>query len=276
MDYNGKVVAITGAASGLGRALAIRLADLGALLALADMDEAGLVETGRLLKGGNHLLHRLDVANRQNLEQFRDLVVTKFDFVDIVINNAGVNLSQQLADTSIVDFEWVMGVNFWGMVHGSQVFLPCLMQRSESAVVNISSIFGIVAAPGQGAYNTSKFAIRGFSETLRHELANTPVHVMCVHPGGIKTNIARNARFYATSMWDTHEAYIKFFDSIAGTTPDAAANTILKALGRRQPRCLVGPDARILDAMQRLLPSRHWPVIEAAMVRLAEWRTRSG
>jgi len=269
MNYRGKIVVITGAASGLGRALAVRLADLGALLALADIDAKGLNETAGLLRNGNHLLHNFDVANRGDVEQFRDLVVSRFEVVDVVINNAGVNLSQRLAETSQEDFEWLMGVNFWGVVHGSQVFLPDLMRRPESAIANISSIFGIVSAPGQGAYNTSKFAVRGFTETLRHELIKTPVHVMSVHPGGIKTNIVRNTKFYvAPNMKDDHETLIRNFDKIARTTPDAAANTILNALSRRHPRCLVGADARIFDVAQRLFPSHFVPVLWAAFDRI--------
>jgi NAD(P)-dependent dehydrogenase (short-subunit alcohol dehydrogenase family) len=271
MNFSGKVIVITGAASGLGRALAVQLADCGASLVLADLDAEGLTQTGALLKDGNHLLHRLDVANRGHVEQFRDHVVSKFGFVDIVINNAGVIVSQRLADTTVADFEWLMGVNFWGVVHGSQAFLPCLLLRPEAAIVNVSSIFGIVSAPGQGAYNTSKFAVRGFTETLRHELSNTPIHVMCVYPGGIKTNIARNAKFYvAPNMRDTHAAYIRNFDILASITPVTAANTILKALRRRRARCLIGAAASVMDATQRMLPSHYWPVLHA-IASLRSW-----
>lgn len=272
MNYDGKVVVITGAASGLGRALAMQLDRSGALLALADVNEEGLKETCSLLKNPNHLPKTLDVSCREDVEQFRDLVLARYNHVDVVINNAGVHVAQRLSDTRLDDFNWVMGVNFWGVVHGSQVFLPSLLGRSDAAIVNISSIYGIAAVPGQGAYNSSKFAIRGFTETLRHELAGTSVHVMCVHPGGIRTNIVRNTRFYVASNMSTdHDAYIRYFDKIARNTPDAAAASILKSLSRRRARCLIGTDARIMDATQRLLPSRYWQVLDTTLYRLARW-----
>jgi NAD(P)-dependent dehydrogenase (short-subunit alcohol dehydrogenase family) len=275
MLFSGKVAVVTGAASGLGRALAVRLDNLGAILALADIDANGLEETGRLLKNSNYVLHTLDVASRGQVEQFRKVVVSTFGGVDIVINNAGVHISQRLADTTKEDFEWIMGVNFWGVVYCCQAFLPDLMRRPESAIANISSIYGIVSATGQGAYNTTKFAVRGFTEALRHELIKTPVHVMGVYPGGIRTNILRNSKFYvARNIQDSREDYIRNFDIIARTTPDAAAAVILNALSQRRPRCLVGADARILDLAQRLFPSRYWPILEATLYRFARLMIR--
>ena len=194
----GKVAVITGAGSGIGRALAQLLAEEGCDLALADINEANLQRTAdELSRHGRRIsCHTLDVADRAAVYAFADDVLNQHGSAYLIINNAGVAVSQRIAELSYSDFEWIMGINFWGVVHGTKAFLPHLLQNNAGHIVNVSSIFGIISMPSQGAYNASKFAVRGFTEALRQELCSSKVVACCVHPGGIKTNIARAARFY--------------------------------------------------------------------------------
>ncbi|MAA74932.1 MAG: acetoin dehydrogenase [Salinisphaeraceae bacterium] len=255
-----RVVVVTGAASGIGRELAIQAAGKGARLALCDVDAAGLQETADQASAPTMLTETVDVADRAAVEAFRDRIVAEFGQVDLVINNAGVAVAQTIEDVSYDDFEWIMGINFWGVVYGTKAFLPELKKRPEAAVVNISSVFGIISVPTQGTYNASKFAVRGFTEALRHEMAGTPVQVLCVHPGGIKTNIARSARFYVGPTGEDRGAGVSHFDKVARTTPAGAARKIYKDLAAGKGRCLIGADAVAIDALQRSLPERYWSV----------------
>ena len=197
-DFNSKVAVITGAASGIGRALALALARQGAQLALCDLDEAGLEETRKLTSGGapKESTHRVDVSDRAAVEQWAHAVIDDHGRVNLLFNNAGVGLSSAIVDMSYEDLEWLMGINFWGVVHGTTSFLPHLIDSGDGHVINLSSVFGLIAVPGQAAYNAAKFAVRGYTECLREELEimNVGVSATCVHPGGIKTNIARSAR----------------------------------------------------------------------------------
>ncbi|MBW2675841.1 MAG: SDR family oxidoreductase, partial [Deltaproteobacteria bacterium] len=200
-DLRHSVAAVTGAASGIGRSLAIHLAKEGCGLALADIDPDGLNQTTEMIKDTDVKIttHVLDVADREQVYRFADDAVAEHGKVNIIINNAGVSITETLEDVTYEDFNWLLGINLWGVVYGSKAFLPYLKQQPEGHIVNISSVHGLFTNRNVGPYCTSKFAIRGFTQVLCQELKDTTVRVSCVHPGGIKTNIARNARFMKAS-----------------------------------------------------------------------------
>ncbi len=261
-NFSGKTVVVTGAGSGIGRGLAKLLANKGADLALVDLSEENLEETSRLISESESVSrvrsYSLDVSDKKAVYDLADKVYGDFGRIDVVINNAGVALSETVEDMNYEDFEWVMNINFWGVVYGTKAFLPYLKRSSESYIVNISSIFGLISLPTQSAYNASKFAVKGFTEALRLELKNTTVNPICVHPGGIKTNIAKSARFYKNvdGSLDRDEA-INMFDKFTWTTPDKAAKTIVNGIIKNNKRVLIGPDARVVDWFQRLLPDTY-------------------
>ena len=268
-ELRGRVAVVTGAASGIGRALAFELAREGAVLALSDVDEAGLAETHvRAAAIGERVTsERVDVADRAAVHAHAERVVAEHGRVNLVINNAGVGLAASISEMSYSDLEWLFGINFWGVVHGTKAFLPHLVQSGEGHIVNVSSVFGLIAMPGQGAYNAAKFAVRGFTECLRMELEleGAPVSATCVHPGGIKTNIARKARFVARAGSPSREEMDEFFDRMARTMPEAAARAILRGVRRNARRVLIGADAYAIAALQRLLPTGY----QALVVRQA-------
>ena len=269
-DFRDRVVVITGAASGIGRALACALAKAGARLVLADVDGAGLAETARLAGAVDCMTETVDVADRGAVERFAQNVRLRYGVAHVVINNAGVAVSQTLADTRYEDFQWIMGINFWGVVHGTQAFLPLLRAADEAVIVNVSSVFGLIAFPTQGAYNASKFAVRGFTEALRHECDGTRIRAVCVHPGGIRTNILKNARFYSDAFGQSdHARSMAEFERLARTTPERAAQTILDGIRRKKLRILIGADAYLIDWVQRLLPARYMKVVAAVLARAA-------
>lgn len=243
-SFQSKVVVITGAASGIGRALAINFAQQGAKLALNDFDEKGLQETVALFPAGTAAFTSVfDVAQREAMYGFAEAVIEHYGKVDVMINNAGVAIAGFQADeVSIEDYEWIMGINLWGMMYGSLAFLPYLRQQSESALVNVSSIFGLHGIPGQTPYATTKFAIRGFTESLalEEQVHKTGVAVSSVHPGGVKTNIAKASR----GSEAVPEA-IAEFDKKLRTSPEKAAEIIIKGIRRKKLRILVGTDAHI-------------------------------
>ncbi|HEY1077768.1 MAG TPA: SDR family NAD(P)-dependent oxidoreductase, partial [Fontimonas sp.] len=245
-----KVAVITGAGSGIGRALAVQLQQRGCRLALCDVNAAALAETVALLNGaaGAAVFSRaFDVASRDAVFDFAAAVKEQLGTAHIVINNAGVALSQTIEDMSYEDLEWLMNINFWGVVHGTKAFLPMLRAQDDGVIVNLSSIFGIIAVPTQGAYHAAKFAVRGFTETLRQELDGTGVFAVCVHPGGIRTNIVRNSRHYVSNDGVTDQALMaRRFDKMARTSPEQAARTIIDGIERRQPRILIGGDAKLM------------------------------
>jgi butyryl-CoA dehydrogenase len=256
----GRVAAITGAGSGIGRSLAVELAGRGTLLALSDIDEVGLAETVALCEGsGVKVTSRpLDVADRQAVHAWADQVVADHGKVNLVVNNAGVALIANVEDMSYDDLEWLMNINFWGVVHGTKAFLPHLKAVGEGHIVNVSSVFGLVSVPSQSAYNAAKFAVRGFTDALRIELEIDPCGVSCttVHPGGIKTNIARTARIHENAADLAGEADLGTqFEKVAMTSPDKAARQILAAVQADRRRTLVGPDAKVIDLIARL-PAR--------------------
>jgi NAD(P)-dependent dehydrogenase (short-subunit alcohol dehydrogenase family) len=265
----GKVAVVTGAGSGIGRALALNLARRGCRLALADINEANLAETTGLV-GGSLLAQRLDVADRAAVYAFAQRVQRELGTAHVVINNAGVAVSQTVNEVSYEDFEWLMGINFWGVAYGTKAFLPMLLAQDEGAIVNVSSVFGLIGWPAQGTYNAAKFAVRGLTEALRHELDGTNVKSICVHPGGIRTNIVRNARMYVDHQGNTDKARsVDMFAKVARTTPEQAAETIVSGIERGRVRILIGGDARFIDWIQRLLPVRYFRVLRGITDHLA-------
>jgi short-subunit dehydrogenase len=274
IEFSGKAAVVTGAASGIGRALALQLAGRGCDLALADVDEVGLKavadEIARTLPT-KVLTRRVDVADQGQVEAFAREAIANFPRLSIVINNAGVALQGQFEELELAQIQWLMGINFWGVVHGTHEFLPHLQKQPWAHIVNISSIFGIIGPPGNCAYVASKFAVRGFSESVRHELAmnNSPVRLSVVHPGGVKTNIARNSQMGANlrDRSGRAEAFERF-DQMARTTPNDAALRIIRGIERNQPRILIGGDARMADLIQRLRPAKYWALMARAAQRV--------
>jgi short-subunit dehydrogenase len=272
----GAAAAVTGAASGIGRALALELAARGCDLALADRDEAGLqtvaAEIGRA-HARKVTVHRVDVAEPGQIEDFAQAAVASHPGLNILINNAGVALLGQFGEIEQAQMDWLMNINFWGVVHSTRAFLPHLQRQREAHIVNLSSIFGIIAPPGQTAYAAAKFAVRGFSESLRHELqmAASPVRLSVVHPGGVATNIARNSRTGAGVTDNARRAQsIERFDAVARTTPAAAALRIIQGIEKNQPRILIGNDARFMDLLQRLRPGSYWPVLARLIEKMSK------
>jgi NAD(P)-dependent dehydrogenase (short-subunit alcohol dehydrogenase family) len=259
----GGVAVVTGAGSGIGRSLALQLAEAGSALALADVDESGLMQTAQSIasKKAPVTTHVLDVAVEAGVSAFAEEVIRKHGRVTLLINNAGVALEGTFEEISLDDFRWLMNINFWGVVYGVKYFLPILKREKRAHIVNLSSVFGLIAPPGQPAYAASKFAVRGFTECLRHELAGTPVRVSCVHPAGIRTAIARRARIGAGVARAGIEEKISKFEHLFRTSPEEAADRILRGVERSAPRILIGSDAHKIDILQRLRPASYWKVL---------------
>jgi NAD(P)-dependent dehydrogenase (short-subunit alcohol dehydrogenase family) len=262
-DFRDRVAAITGASSGIGRSLGLELARRGAHLALSDVDEAGLAETALRAKraGVEVTTARVDVADRAAVEAWADQVVADHGRVNLIANNAGVAVGASVEGTSYEDFTWLMDINFWGVVHGTKAFLPHLRTAGEGHVVNISSIFGLMGIPMQSAYNSAKFAVRGFTEALRIELdiENCGVSATSIHPGGIKTNIARNARMGEglDGMDASPDEARREFEKLFITSPDKAARQIVRAVQLDKRRALIGPDAKAVDVLSHLPVGLH-------------------
>ena len=249
-----KIAVITGAGSGIGRALAQQLNDEGCKLLISDISAQGLEETVQSLNRKDIWVqtHTLDVADKSAFQAWAKTISDEHGHVDIVINNAGVATAATVEESKYEDIEWLMGINFWGVVYGTREFLPLLRKSQQGHLVNISSIFGVIAVPTQSAYNASKFAVRGFTEALRQEMTDSNVHVCCVHPGGIKTNIVKNARITDEDM--TREEAAANFDDLAHTTAESAAVQIVKAIEKRKKRLLIGMDAKYISILSRLFP----------------------
>ncbi|BES69249.1 SDR family NAD(P)-dependent oxidoreductase [Marinobacter nanhaiticus D15-8W] len=261
-ELQNKVVVVTGAASGIGRALALKLADKGCRLALSDMNEAGLVDvTSACARKTDAKSYLLDVSHRDAIYAHADAVMKDFGQVNMVVNNAGVALSASVREMTDEDFKWIMDIDFWGVAHGTRAFLPHLIASGDGHVVNISSVFGLIGVPKQSAYNAAKFAVRGFTEALRQEmkLEKQPVQVSCVHPGGIRTNIARAARMGKS---ENAEAQRNGFDKLAMTSPEKAAGIIIRGIQKNESRILVGPDAWGIEALNRVLGASYQPLVE--------------
>jgi NAD(P)-dependent dehydrogenase (short-subunit alcohol dehydrogenase family) len=275
-SFHNKVAAITGAGSGIGRALAINLAGRGCHLAVSDINPQTLAETVELAQVASTgsavriTSTVVDVSDRQAVHQWADQTAAEFGKIHLIFNNAGVALAASVQGMEYEDLEWLMGINFWGVVHGTKAFLPYLVQAGEGHVINISSVFGLAGIPSQSAYNAAKFAVRGYTDSLRQELEmmNCGVSATVVHPGGIKTNIARAARQHDSIRQlgiELDEGGKKFERSFR-TTPEQAAQTILRAVEKNRRRVLVGTDAVIFDWITRTIPAHYQ--------RLTVWFTR--
>ena len=267
-DYTGRTAVITGAGSGIGRALALELAARGAVLALSDVDQDAAERTAERCRAAGVTARswRVDVADRDAGFAHAQDVADAFGAVHLVVNNAGVALHGLVRELEHDDLRWLMGVNFWGVVHGTQAFLPHLVRSGDGQLANVSSVFGLIAVPRQAAYNAAKFAVRGFTEALQQEvrLEGLPVAVSCIHPGGVRTAIARSAR--VTASTDKAELE-RAFAGLARTSPEQAARTVVRGLERERARILVGPDAWVLAALPRLLGARYAALTTAAARR---------
>lgn len=277
-NLTAKVAAVTGAGSGIGQALAINLAKEGCSVAISDVDEKSLKETQKMLKGFGVKVtsQTLDVADKDAVYLWAEQVVEDHGKVNLIFNNAGVALSGTVGSLSLEDYKWIMDINFWGVVYGTKAFLPHLEASGEGHVVNISSIFGLTSQPLMSGYNASKFAVRGFTESLRQdlEITNSNVSTTCIHPGGIKTNIAKSARVDDSSLAVTgasKASTLKQFEKMFIHTPDSAAKTILKGVKHNDRRVLIGADARAFDGVARIFPTGYQWLFTKAI----KWRSKA-
>jgi NAD(P)-dependent dehydrogenase (short-subunit alcohol dehydrogenase family) len=261
--WNNDVVVVTGAGSGMGRCLAEQLAQKGAALALADVDEKGLTETAGLLGATRNKVtrHIVDVAEEAQVRRFAEEVLAQHGRTTILFNNAGVALLGNFEEISLADFRWLMDINFWGVVYGTAYFLPLLKKEKRAHIVNTSSLLGLFGAAGQSAYCASKFAVRGFTESLHHELQHSNVGVTCVHPGFVRTAIAAKAKQGARAGAKLRAESLARFEKVARTAPDAAAAKILRGVERGAMRVLIGADAYFVDVWQRLKPASYWSLL---------------
>ncbi len=256
------VAVITGAGSGMGRCLAQQLAAKGAALALADVSEKGLDETvGSLRTSAKISKHIVDVAEEERVKFFAEEVGRVHGRATVLFNNAGVALLGHLDEISLQEFRWLMDINFWGVVYGVTYFLPLLKKEKRAHIVNTSSLLGIFGAAGQGAYCASKFAVRGYTESLHHELLGTSIGVTCVHPGFVRTSIAEHAKVGQCAPGSIRDESLSRFDRVARTNAATAAAKILRAVELRKSRVLIGPDAYFADVWQRLKPATYWNLI---------------
>ncbi len=264
---HGSTAVVTGAAQGIGRALALELAQRGCDVALADRDEAGMRDVAQAISAvstANVSIHKVDMGDAGQIEAMAADIIARHPKLNIVINNAGVALVGQFHEVSKADMEWLMNINFWGVVNATRAFLPHLETQPAAHIANTSSIFGIIAPPGQTSYSAAKFAVRGFSESLRHELdmRHSTVRLSVVHPGGIATSIARNSRVGAFMTDNLRRTQgIERFDAMVQTSPEDAAIRIIEGIEANEPRILIGSDARRMDILQRLKPGTYWATI---------------
>ena len=263
LKLNNRTAVVTGAAGGIGRAIAASLARRGCHLALADIDDAALARAaGEIAEPGIRISrHHLDVSDHDAVAAFPARVIAEHHGVDVLVNNAGVALGGTFQEVTEGDFDWLFAINFFGVVRMTRAFLPLLYKSEEARLVNISSLFGLIAPPGQTAYAASKFAVRGFSESLRHELARTRVGVTVVHPGGVATSIAKNARLPSSLTAEEVTKRRKFFDSHLTMPPEAAGETIVRGVENRKARILVGADAKMAASIERLMPINYWNLL---------------
>ena len=281
-SFDSRVVAVTGAGSGIGRALAVDLAGRGALLALSDVSPEGLAETVDLVKAAGVREVRsdvVDVAAADALAGWAEDVVGQFGRVNVLVSNAGVSLTGEVSDLDPADMEWIVGINFWGVVNGTRAFLPHLIASGDGAVVNISSLFGLFAQPGMSGYNASKFAVRGFTEALRQELdlQRCGVSATCVHPGGIRTDICRSSRIDANMtgfLIHSEQQARADFEKLFITDADQAAKVILQGVRKNKRRVLIGRDAYFLDLLARCLPAAYQALVVLASKRMAPKQRR--
>lgn len=269
-NFKNKVAAITGAGSGMGQQLAILLAKAGCHVSISDVNEKGLAETAALLKAYDVRVttKKVDVSKQDQVKAWAAETAQNHGSINMIFNNAGVALGSTVEGASYEDIEWIMGINFWGVVYGTKEFLPFLKKSGEGHIINTSSLFGLTAQPTQSAYNSSKFAVRGFTESLRQELdiENKGVSALCVHPGGIRTNIANDARMNDSlrSLGMNPEKSAKAFNKLLRMPAEEAAQQILDAVLQNKRRLLIGNDAKAIDIMQRILPASYQKVTALA------------
>ena len=266
-SFNNKVAAITGAGSGMGQALAILLARAGCHVAISDVNAESLEQTRAMLNPAvNASVHIVDVANRDEMESFASTVDREHGSVNMIFNNAGVSVTGLAEQMPYEDIEWLMNINFWGVVYGCKSFLPYLRKVDEAAIVNTSSIFGTIAVPSQSAYNASKFAVRGYTYALRQELTDTHIGVSCVQPGGVKTNIVNASRFIPMDNESaTKEDLVETFGRLARKSPEQAADIILRGVLKNKARILVGGDARLVSWIERLAPVAYLKLLSMSL-----------
>jgi NAD(P)-dependent dehydrogenase (short-subunit alcohol dehydrogenase family) len=265
MRLSGRTAVVTGAASGIGRAIALSLARRGVHVALADLNDAGLAETAAAI-GATDLrvsTHHLDVADRAAVAAFPDAVLERHPGVDMLVNNAGVALGGTFEQVSAADFDWLFEINFFGVVRMTRAFLPLLLASDDARLVNLSSVFGLIAPAGQTAYVASKFAVRGFSQSLRLELEGTSVGVTVVHPGGVATSIAKNARGPEGATQEQIDRNTRSWNKMLRMPPEEAGEIIVKAIERRRPRVIVGRDAKVAAFIERVAPVAHGRLLHA-------------
>ena len=269
LNLNNRVAVVTGAGSGIGRATAIALARRGCHLALADIDEAAVQATARDAQGigVRASAHRLDVADRAAVRAFPQEVDAVHKRIDLLMNNAGVALGGTFEQVAEDDFDWLMEINFHAVVRMTRAFLPHLQRSDDGLVVNVSSIYGIITPPGQSAYAASKFAVRGFSNVLRHELEGSSVGVAVVHPGGVATGIAKNARIPAGAPPEEVARGRRDMEKLLRMQPAEAGEIIVRGIEKRSARILVGSDAKAAAFLERLAPVGYWQLLKKAMKR---------
>ena len=269
LRLQGRTAVVSGAAGGIGRAIATSLARRGCNLALADIDDAALATTAAELAAHKVRVsrHHLDVSDRAAIAAFPQKVTTEHPGIDVLVNNAGVALGGTFEQVAEADFEWLFSINFWGVVRMTRAFLPLLQQSDDAQLVNISSLFGLIAPPGQTAYAASKFAVRGFSESLRHELAGTRIGVTVVHPGGVATAIAKNARLAASISEAEAAERQERSKAVLTLPPEIAGEIIVRGVENRRPRVLVGSDAKRIAIIERLMPVNYWNFLGRRLAR---------
>ena len=263
MKFKNKKILITGAASGIGKSLAEEFANEGSILILSDIDAYKLkVFVNELKSNGVQAFgYEVNVSDYKNMIDFGNLVIKEHNYIDVLINNAGITLMDTVESGDIDEFENLMAINFWGVVYGVNVFLPTLIQRDEAYIVNISSILGLMSLPGQAAYNSSKAAVKAYTEALKMELADSSINVSSVHPGGVKTDIAINARTGSKISEETKIKLIKQFDKLSYTTSKSASRKIIKGMKRKKRRIVIGIDAKIADILIRIFPGSYEKIL---------------
>ena len=263
MKFKNKKILITGAASGIGKSLAEEFANEGSILILSDIDYLKLKDFVNELKlnGVEAFGYEANVSDYKNMIDFGNLVLKEHKYIDVLINNAGINLMDTIESGDIDEFKNLIAINFWGVVYGVNVFLPTLIRRDEAYIVNISSILGLMSLPGQAAYNSSKAAVKAYTEALKMELADSSINVSSVHPGGIKTDIAINARIGRNISEETKIRLIKQFDKLSYTTSKSASRSIIKGMRKRKRRIIIGVDAKIADILIRIFPGSYEKIL---------------
>lgn len=264
MNISNKTAIITGAGGGIGRGISVSLAQRQCHVILTDINEQGLEETANLIKplGVKVSCAKVDVSDKESIANFAQKIHAEHEQIDVLVNNAGVALSGTFDQVAEDDFEWLMNINFYGVVRMTRAFMDLLQKSDDARIINISSIFGIIAPPGQTAYSSSKFAVRGFSESLRHELTNTNIGVTQVHPGGVSTDIANNSRHPAGTDAELIEKQLKEYNKQLVLPPAVAGETIVRGMVERRDRVIVGNDARLIAAITRTFPVRYWKILD--------------